>query len=254
MQIPFRIKNIGEVDFLINYFEANIGNFDLPGLSNNFIDSVPSIGEAHPLSLLFESEINSEGEAYTGMLPAIGVELINDSEHDRQNMGETEAISIVDQSFIDEADVPIKERLEKGIIISDKNIQNIKDIIATQKLYALKNMKLFDQELNISIWSTHISVTKVLYDCFMSMTQMAKKQFKKSGAKQIVLNGSGSLYNYDFSQTLYGREIKMRFVQHVRDYVADDSVSQIGQIDLVSTFVNIGRTDSYTKSTSTTGE
>ena len=94
------------------------------------------------------------------------------------------------------------------------------------------------QTINISIWSVNILVTRHLFLVVRSILKQAKEEAAKKGIKTLRISGNGSLYNYDFSTTLFGAEFNLDFSQIVQEYQVD--VDQSAKPSIVEEFVQDG--------------
>lgn len=233
-RIPFMEYSLDEVDFTINFIEQNIGAYDLPGLSNNFIPEIPSVQGVHPLSI---ETGDSDGEDFQSKFPAIGVELVDDKHSQIQTIGRRYNVIEITQAFLDaRTAVNIKNRKLEGVFVSDDVLAQIQTELTAKdgadlKLYAERNMHFIEQTLNISVWSTDVTFTRIVYLTLKSLLQRLQRVFSEQGVKNLKIAGQTGLYNYDFNTTLFGGEFMLDFMQQQTDYVVDTDILEFKKID-----------------------
>lgn len=232
MIIPIVRNAVDEVDFIIDFFKANFAGYDPRGLTNNNGPTTPSISDVHPLANEYGGAVSGEPTDFSSYLPAIGVELLEDREDEKQFLGIANKRDVeVDQTFIDAVRaVPIEQRLREGNLISDGQLDKLET-----ELVASGNPSLFGQQdkhidaitVLVSIWSDNLSIARVYYKIVKSLIKRLKREFSSRGAKNMHSNAQNSMYNYDFDSTLYGAEITVTFVQAFVNIQIDTSVGPI---------------------------
>jgi hypothetical protein len=228
---------IDEVVFFINYLRTNIEKYDLHELTNGGTGDIPNIIGAHPLAVEYGNYLNPDGDGnYTSILPAIGVELIDDNDNNQQYLGSGYKTFEITQEWIDEADgIALKDRFDQGLVLSNANLDQIKaDKVSkgSEKLYATSNEYLLAQNVNISCWSDHWQITRILYVVLRGLLEKLKHELSKNGVRNTSLSGQGALYNYEFDQTLFGAEFNLRFTNGHRDTEVDPSIGTIKKVDM----------------------
>ena len=257
MAIKFIKRQCGDDYYFVDKIESLLPDYDLSGMSNGTLPSLPNIGLSNPIAMLFASEINGE-EADCSILPYIGVELLNETERDQGNtLGSGFGTLQITQSILNNIKaMPIKQRFAIGDYISDNQITELESILDVEvgdpevNLYATKNSRYFDIDLSISIWCSSKQHVRLLSDVVRSCIQLSKEDLTKKGVKNIIISKSNSLYNFDFSQTLYGSEIKLRYLNYVTDYLVDEDIKKVKRIELDGKFKGIGKTEFLDRNTS----
>lgn len=234
--IPIIQQSVDEVDFFIKYLTENIANYDLHELTNENMGDIPNIIGAHPLAIEYGNALNADEEGnYTSILPAIGVELIDDVDNSIQYLGSGHKMYEITQDLIDKIEgVDLEDRFNDGIVLSDSNLSKIqteKDNKGGDKLWGKSLTYLMNQNVNISCWSDNWQITRILYVVIRSLLHSVKHELSKNGTMEGTLSGQGAIYNYDFNQTLYGCEFSLRFINNHRDTYVDSSVGTIKKID-----------------------
>ena len=233
---PVIQQSIDEVDFFINYIKQNIRKYGLHELTNGNMGDIPNIIGAHPLAMEYGNFIGQDKDGnYTSILPAVGVELIDDNDHNQQYMGSGYKTYEITQDWIDAVTaVALKDRFEDGIVLTDTNlaqIQTDKTAKASEKLWAKSSTYLMNQNVNISCWSDNWQVTRILYIVLRSLLNKLKHVLSENGAKNAILSGQGAIYNYEFNQTLFGAEFNLRFINFHRDVDVDPSLTTTKSVE-----------------------
>lgn len=231
----FTAFQLDEVQYFLDFLKNNIEKYKLSELTNKNCGDVPSINGVHPLALEYGNMLLSgDTENYTSILPAIGVELLDDNES-RQLLGNYFNVEELTQSYIDGIDlIPLKDRFEKGYLMSNTVMQSVKDMKTakgTDKLYSKTNLYIQEQSVAVSIWSQHFDITRILYMVVRSLLKRAKLDLSSNGIKNVIVNGQGAIYNYEFGQTLFGAEFQVLFYNAHKNFEVDDSIIEIKNID-----------------------
>lgn len=234
--IPLAIANIEEVNYFISYLVAHIEEYGLKELTNGYMGNIPSINNAHPLAMEYGNMLNSDDQGnYTSILPAIGVELINDNESSQQFLGGGEKWEEITQAKIDSwTAIEMKNRFLNGIILSAANLASItamKVAKGTEKLWGKRSTYLHNVQVAVSVWSDHFEITRILYTVVRDLLNRIKKDISKLGVKNLKIEGQGSIYNFEFHQTLFGAEFTLSFVNAVNQIEIDDSIGVIKSVE-----------------------
>jgi hypothetical protein len=233
--IPIIEQSVDEVNFIINYLQTNIAKYDLNALTNNNMGDTPSIVGAHPLALEYGNFISSDDDNYTSILPAIGVELIDDNDNNQKFMGSGHKVYEITQEYIDSVNaLTVNNRFENGIVLSDSNlttVQTEKTNKGSEKLWGISENFLMNQNINISCWSDHWQITRILYVVLRGLLHSLKRELSKNSARNATLTGQGAIYNYEFNQTLFGAEFNLRFINNHNNIEVDSSIGTIKQVD-----------------------
>lgn len=234
--IPIIQQNVDEVEFIINYISQNIAQYDLKELTNGNMGDIPNIIGAHPLAMEYGNLLSADEEGnYTSILPAIGVELIDDNDNSTQYLGSGYKVYEIDQNWIDEINsINLKNRFKEGIVLSDSNltlIQNAKTAKGSEKLWTKSSKYQMNQNVNVSCWSDNWQVTRILYVVVRSLLHEIKHELSKNGVKNASLSGQGAIYNYEFNQTLFGSEFNLKFINSHRDSKIDSSILTTAKVD-----------------------
>jgi len=229
---------LNETNWFINYIKDNIAAYHISELTNGICGDVPSINGAHPLALEYGNMLASTlagSENYSSILPAIGVEFIDDNEFDRQPLGSGHQSTIITQTFLTQAAaVSLKDRMDQGIIMSKTAldaIQAAKTAKGTAALYAEFDRYIENRSMNISIWSNNIDITRIVYLVLKALLKRAKRALSTLGVKNLKVDGQGSIYNYDFGTTLFGAEFRLAYIAEQDNIEVDDTISVIGHIE-----------------------
>ena len=228
-------SSIDEQAFFVKYITDNIGKYNLNGLTNNYMGDIPSIQTAHPLSIEYGNLLNADEKGnYTSILPAIGVELLDDNEGDRQllGMGGLKTVEITQAQIDHLVGIPLKERYKAGYLVSDKSLADIQAMLTAkvadgEKLYGTHDFFFQQQVVAISIWSDQPTVTRLLYMTVRSMLKKAKLLLSKEGVKNVRIDGQQAIYNYEFGTTLFGGEFTISMLNNCSDTEVDDSITTI---------------------------
>jgi hypothetical protein len=235
-KIPIISYNVEEINYFINFFVSHISEYGLSELTNGYCGDIPSIQSVHPLALEYANMLNADSNGnFTSILPAIGVELLNDNESGQQFLGSGYKFEEITEDQIDSMeDVSLKNRFSNGFLISDTNITTLKSMKVTkgsEKLWKKKMTYLQDINLAISIWSDNYQITRMLYIITRDMLKRIKHEISVLGVKNLKISGQGNLYNFEFNTTLFGGEFNVNFInQHYQEEV-DDSLSSINHVN-----------------------
>lgn len=242
MIIEFSQFAIDERQFFIDFLTDNIPAYKISKLTNGNCGDLPSINAAHPLALEYGALISSsDADNYTSLLPAIGVELLDDGEDAKQymGMGGMRPFEITQAWITSALAVPIKERFKNGLLISDESLAAIQamktDIGPTEALYGIRQDFFQSQEIAISLWSDHPDKTRVIFMVLRSILKKAKIEASKLGVKNLNTQGQQAIYNYEFGKTLYGAEFNITFLNTVTLISVD---SDIITMKSVNEFIN----------------
>jgi len=216
----------------IDFLEQTIKEYHMNELTNGHMGDTPSVNGVHPLALEYGAIISADDPTnYTSILPAVGVELINDSPMPGALLGRGFKVEEVTQDFIDEVTaINMKDRYDNGMIMSDKTltaIQAMKTAKGSEKLYARRKRYLQDQTMVISMWSDHIEITDMLYLVIHGALKRLMDDFSQNGAKNVTVRGEQALYNYEFGRTLFGSEFNITLVNSIQNVAVDDSLETI---------------------------
>jgi len=227
---------IDEVNYFIDFISDNIAEYKLSELTNGYCGDIPSIQDTHPLAMEYGNALLADDDGnYTSILPAIGVELIDDSRNPQQLMGAGRKPVIITQTFLDEITaISIQNRFKNGIIMSDSVLADIQAALtakAGEKLYAIEYKYFRFQNVNISIWSDNIEVTRMLYSIVRSILGRSKLDLSAKGVKNLDLKGQNALYNYELGKTLFGAEFSLNFMNTYKNIQVDDSITELKQIN-----------------------
>jgi len=235
-KIHFTQFIIDEVKYFIDFITANIAEYKLSELTNGNAGDIPSIQGAHPLAIEYGNALAADEEGnYTSILPAIGVELLDDDLFERQLLGAGYKNEEVTQDFIDEVSaIQLKDRFNNGTIMSNtvlNNIQDAKTAKGSEKLWASSDRYLERISINISIWSEHIEVTRILYMILRSILKRAKRDLSSKGIKNLMIKGQNALYNYEFGTTLFGSEFNLSFINLHKNVEIDTDLETLKIIE-----------------------
>lgn len=229
-------QSVDEVDFFIKYISQNIAKYDLHELTNGNMGDIPNIIGSHPLAVEYGNALNADDNGnYSSILPAIGIELIDDNDNGQQLMGSGNKVFEITQDYIDQAGaISLKDRFDSGIVLSDSNLsklQTAKTNKGSSELWGTASKYLMNQNVNISCWSDNWQITRVLYVVLRSILHSIKHALSENGAKNASLSGQGAIYNYEFNQTLYGSEFNLRFINWHQDTNVDPSIGTTLQVE-----------------------
>jgi hypothetical protein len=234
-QILFTQSGFDEVQFFINYLTDHIAAYQLSKLTNGISGDVPSINNAHPLAMEYGNLLASGTENYTSVLPAIGVELVDDNPDSKQLLGGGwHTVEITQAMLTAYAALTMEQRYLAGIIMSDDTLaalQAAKTAKGTAALWAAKETYIQEQEVSISIWSNMFRVTRIVYQVVRALMKTAMRDASKIGIKNLRSQGQGALYNYDFAQTLFGAEFKISMVNSISVFIVDASIGTIADVE-----------------------
>ena len=229
---------ISETEYTMKYIKDNIAAYKLNEITNGRCPDAPGIHEAYPLTLEYGASLDSDGDNYTTLLPAIGVELIPDNEGTPQTLGRKQSVFEINQAFIDELTaIPIRDRILTGNPVADSTLQEIQDaldaaIAADDKLYANKTVDLHNQSLTVSIWTDDITVKNLLYKTVRAILKRMRFVVSALGVKNMAVNGTDGFYNFDFDKTLYGAEFNVTWIQNVTNITIDPNVKTLKDLEL----------------------
>lgn len=252
MAIKFSVRQCGDDYYFVDMIKKALPDYDIVGLSNGNIQEVPGVDLGNAIAFLFSSEMNGE-ETGTSILPHIGVEFLDESELSSGGLlGHSDQIFKIEKSLLNEMKAINKgDRFAIGLQISDDQIDEMIDIIGDEApfvdLYSNKNQMLADISLSVSIWTTSKQHTRLISEIVRSIIQSGVKDLSKRGVKNINVSRSGSLYNYDFDRTIYGSEIKIKYLNTVTDYFVDETIKTINKINITGKFEEKDGTDNYSR-------
>jgi len=237
-KIPVMISAADEVQYFIDYISNNIADYKLNSITGGNMGDIPSIQTSHPLSIEYGNLLSAGPDGnYSSILPAVGVELIDDGEFPTQFLGSGKVSIEITQAMIDEwkALTP-SEMIRSEFTISQETITAIQDLLDAkeedgEKLYALKEEYLQSQTVNISIWSYHYDLTRMLYRVLRSILKRAKHDGSLHGLKNMSIKAQPSLYNYEFGMTMFGAEFTAEFVNTHCDLIIDDSIGTLKSVE-----------------------
>lgn len=223
---------LDEVNYFLDFIKTHIGEYHINELTNGYCGDIPSINGAHPLAMEYGNMLSAAvagSENYTSVLPAIGVEFIDDNENEPQVLGAGRQIIEVTQDFINAVEaIPLEKRIGNGVLMSKTVLDNIKAAKTTkgdEALYGRMDRYIQAQSLNISVWSDHIDVTRIVYLVVRSLLKRAKRDLSRN-AKNLRVSGSGAIYNYEFGKTLFGAEFNVTLLQMMQNVEVDGSTLQ----------------------------
>ena len=226
---------IDEVSYFISFFTQYLADYDMNELSNGHIADTPSINDAHPLALEYGNAVSGDDSNYASVMPAIGIELTDDTPYERQVLGEGRQIIQVNQATHDEIDaIDLKDRWKEGRVISDTNLALMQSAITAadpNPLYGLMEREIKFQTVTVSVWSYDRTVTRILYVVLRGLLHRMKSAASKVGLKNFDARGTNGLYNYDFDQTLFGSEFTVTFLQEVQNIEVDTELITIAQVE-----------------------
>jgi len=235
-KIPIIVESVNEIDFIIDYIQTKISLYDLNELTGGNMGDTPNIVSAHPLAMEYGNYINSGDGNYTSILPAIGIELINDDDYSQQFMGSGNRPFEITQDYIDEINgITLGDRFKNGIILSNTNltgIQTQKTNKGSEKLWSTKTTYMMNQNVNISCWSNHPQITRILYLALRGILHELKHELFKNKAQNASLGGQCGIYNYEFSETLFGGEFNLRFINNHTNIEVNSDTETINKIDV----------------------
>lgn len=248
---------VNEVDFWINYIADNIESYGISELTNKLKGDIPSINNAHPLALEYGAALTADNHGdYTSALPAIGVELLDDQEFERQPLGRAHKPIEITQAWLNSITaIALKDRIANQVIMSTANATAIQAAITakgTEKLWGVSKLHIQRQSVNISLWSDSFDVTRIVYIILRDVLKRAKTAFSIAGGKQLMMTGQGALYNYDFDRTLFGAEFNLNFLNTHQSIEIDTDLVTIKHVEeyiskILSggVFTSIGGVDKY---------
>lgn len=230
---------IDETEFIMDYLATKLPDYKLNELTNGHIPTNVAIHEAHPLSIEFGNILASGEGDYTSLLPAIGVELIPDTESQQQVLGRGSLHGFkVTQAWIDALTaIPIRDRIKTGTPITDSQLTQIQTdldaaIADDQDLWGKKIRDLHQQQITVSIWASDITAKKLLYKAVRACLKRMRFVVSALGVKAMTVSGTDGFYNYDFSDTLFGAELSIGWIQPVIEITIDSTVKTIEDIEI----------------------
>jgi hypothetical protein len=226
------------VSYLTSYIEDKIGKYKLSELTNGHCPDKPSVQDAHPLAIEYGNALSAasnDNANFTSILPAIGVEFIDDGMADRQPMGAGyQAISIT-QGFLDEiGDIDIYDRIKEGYIFSDTVLASIQAMLTakgSEKLYGIQEKYLRNEVCNVSVWSNDARISRHVYVVMRSLLHRLRIPLSKKGVKNLIIKSQGALYNYEFAETLIGYEFTLNYINSQKDVTVNDQILTIKEIE-----------------------
>lgn len=225
-----------EIQYFIDFLTNNIQGYKLNELTSGYCGDIPSIVEGHPLALEYGNLLSSgDADNYTSILPAIGIELLDDTPSQQNTLGNRYKLEEVTQSFVDGVTaISLEDRFNNGIVMGDVVKQSIQDMITAKSgepLYSRTNMYMQDQMINISIWSDHGDVTRILYVIVRGLLNRAKRDLSSQGVKNVMIRGQNALYNYEFGKTLFGSEFNVTLINTHKDIEVDTDLVTLNEVE-----------------------
>jgi len=236
-KIYFSMFSVDEIRYFADFIEDNIADYELNELSNGHMGDVPNIILSHPLAAEYGALLDAtDGDNYTSVLPAIGVELLDDNESEKQLLGQGYKSEEITQAFITQiAAIDMKDRYKQGILMSDTvkdAIQAAKTAKAGEALWAVTTQYIQNQSVNISMWSNQPELTRLLYLTMKSLLKRAKLDLAQNhSVKNLSISGQTALYNYEFGGTRYGAEFVCTFVNSHKDIIIDSSLLTLTEVE-----------------------
>jgi hypothetical protein len=228
---------INSIEFFITKIKNDIALRDLPGLTNNKIDSV-NVQKQHPLVTLMSAKINDQGRNFdhlrSSIIPAISVTPGNMSE-EGFTLGQTYKTEVVDNDFIDilkEYQEKTDKEIQEDVLITQKQIETI--ISAYNRTSAggmrvQRNEWSKNEEINISVWSDTPDIDKIFGDLIDSTLASIRVGLvgDNSAIRYLRYSINKGLVNFNYGRTLFGTEYNLTFFNTYSNYniFTDDVVS-----------------------------
>jgi hypothetical protein len=235
-KVPIISFTIDEINYFIQYFVNHISEYKLSELTNNYMGDIPSIQNVHPLAIEYGNMMNADNEGnYTSILPAIGVELINDNESGQQLLGSGKKQQEITTDYLNTLEaIQIKDRFSSGTVLANTNLEALKIMKTakgTEKLWSSKSTYFQNIQLAVSIWSDNFDVTRRLYIVVRDLLKRIKHDISVIGVKNVSIQGQGAIYNFEFNTTLFGAEFTITFTNFHYQQEVDDSLTTIKSVD-----------------------
>lgn len=236
-------SSIDETQYVIDYLTQEIPKYKFGELTNNRYGDIPNIYDSHPIALEYGNLMDSltgEGESFTSILPAIGVEMIPDNLFSKQPLGRMKPSGVeVDQEFIDELKaLPMKERINTGWKIPDSTIDELQNALDDKtklnpplKLLGTRALDIHTQSVTVSIWSPTSQTKKLIYNIVRSVLKRMRFELAKQSVKDVKMETNFSMYNYDFDRTLFGSEIKVSWLHAIQDIEVNTDLLTIKDVE-----------------------
>lgn len=225
------------ITYFLNYMENNIADYELHELTNGHMGDKPNFVEAHPLAMEYGALLSAgDPDNYTSILPAVGIELLDDGENEKQLLGQGYRVEEITQAFVTTvAAIAMKDRLKDGILMSD----TIKDALqaaitakAGEKLWSVTQQYLQTESVNISIWSNNTTVTRLVYNAIKAILKRAKLDLATNyTVRNLSIKGQTALYNYEFGETLFGAEFSLTFMNSFKNIKVDTASTTIKSVE-----------------------
>jgi len=236
MKYVYAQYSVNEVDYFLKFLTDNLPKYKLSELTFGMCADLPSISGAHPLSVEYGNAMNvGENGEFTSILPAIGVELMDDVEPAQQLLGAGQrSFEVTDDYLSSIESLTLRSRFRNGVLMADsvlKGLQAAKLDKGGEALWGKMDKFLQQQTVAISIWSNHIDVTRNVYLVLRNILKEAKRDLSSQGVKNVNVTGQVALYNFDFGYTLFGAEFNISLL-NVHDNISVDSdIGTIKHVD-----------------------
>lgn len=220
---------INPVQFFIDLLTDALTVRDLPGLTSNMVQAI-NISKEHPIVTMMANKLSDSrrGEIErSNILPSIGI-----TPGSPKNIAFTLAKSykpeVVDDAFIAtlrswyDKDM---ETIQRDLLITQKQIDLI--IAAYRRnpargVRCIKNEWHKNEEINVSLWSEAPDVDIIigmLLDSIFSDFQVGNDADTTAKIRNMDVNVTKGLTNFNFGRVLYGTEYSLTFMNSYCNYL-----------------------------------
>lgn len=259
--IYFVSQGMNVVDFLIDFFKEKIELYRIEEITDGAMGNIPNIMPIHPLFQESVQYTSSGNNTYDSVLPAISIEYANE-EDSIPKLGYTEQLMIFNQESLDaikmsdiiKAGARKRERLRRGYIISETQIAEIEQMMDTaaakepvEKLYTRRYQYAGHENITISVWADSSEKRDMLNTISKALLLKGRKEISKEfRLKDLRISTNNGLVNMEFGRTLFGAEIRIRYMNNIQDFtISSDIQNEIYnslELNLETTkFVTIGQ-------------
>jgi len=219
---------IDEIAFTIKYLKEAFAQIPLEELSGKKIKRVPDVIGAHPLVV-----VRSGDGVNPSILPIIGVESVSARPEDIAfGVYPTESSPVTPELLEDWRNVPEGERLFllSDIAAIEQEMQT--RALAGNALYVKTHSLIEDVTMQISAWSADYEVTRLLKRVMRTILIEMYRGLHGRGAKPGLYEMMPNLYNFEFSETLFGFEVTIPLMYRIINYIIDTGENRINGVEL----------------------
>lgn len=188
-------------------------------MSNNLISDTPRVTNVHPITVAIDQVYNQNNNDFSGLLPAVSVELIEDADYQKESLGyNTRSYEVTSDKLTELESIALKDRTLLGEIVPTTSIDKMKTIQQANEAaggyyIGTSNSSLLSQRVQISVWADSGTVRNILHKVTRALLYRVKR-YLINKVKNMNIVGVANLYNLETGRTLYGSEFTVSFINY----------------------------------------